>query len=209
MSDDFERSLQEKFWYGACDHEGEFSVHAGRCSVCHPAMDRLTKFPDPELLADQMLTLSDDPSTEPPCHHSDERPAFLVIRPSDGHEMRIYESGRIEGFPDDHTVICNSIPHISDKYYSEGERRSVKERDEANARNAKMSETNIELMKIIERQARALGDMCNVVASKEARITELKEELVSRPAAFVDPGPEPLKHNPFREFPSDRRRIGG
>lgn len=35
------------------------------------------------------------------------------------------------------------------------------------------------------------------------------DNLAQRPAAFVDPEPEPPKHNPYREFNTDRRRIGG
>lgn len=44
------------------------------------------------------------------------------------------------------------------------------------------------------------------VLALEAQIDAM---LAQRPAAFVDPEPEPLKHNPYREFNTDRRRIGG
>lgn len=188
MSDDFERSLQEKFWYGACDHEGEFAVHAGRCSVCHP-------------MPGEAVTISTPISSDD---------ASIVTSEMRESGLLVYKAARDDFEHSDIDAIYRAMHALAPvELVSEGERQAVKERDEANVRNAKLSEANIELMKIVERQAIALGDMCNVVASKEARITELKEELVSRPAAFVDPGPEPLKHNPFREFPSDRRRIGG
>jgi hypothetical protein len=48
-----------------------------------------------------------------------------------------------------------------------------------------------------------------MLAAKDARIAELDSELARRPAAFVDPEPEPVGHNPFRDFGGDRRRIGG
>jgi hypothetical protein len=46
------------------------------------------------------------------------------------------------------------------------------------------------------------------LAAKDARIAELTSELALRPAAFVDPAPEPEKPNPFREHKSDPRRMG-
>lgn len=46
------------------------------------------------------------------------------------------------------------------------------------------------------------------IRDRDARIAELKSELSRRPAAFVDPEPEKLKHNPFREFGRDRRMVG-
>jgi hypothetical protein len=53
-----------------------------------------------------------------------------------------------------------------------------------------------------------LAEVAALLAAKDARIAELKSELATRPAAFVDPLDEPMKPNPFREHPSDRRRIG-
>lgn len=38
-----------------------------------------------------------------------EKPVFEV-RSRDGHVMAIYASGRVEGFPDDHTIVINRIP---------------------------------------------------------------------------------------------------
>lgn len=47
----------------------------------------------------------------------------------------------------------------------------------------------------------------DVIAARDARIAELKSELALRPAAFVEPEPEP-KHNPFQNFNRDPRRMG-
>ena len=41
-----------------------------------------------------------------------ELPAFEVRNITDGHVMAVYASGRIEGFPSDHTVVVNRIPAV-------------------------------------------------------------------------------------------------
>jgi len=46
------------------------------------------------------------------------------------------------------------------------------------------------------------------LAAKDARIAELDSELSKRPMALVNSEPEPLKHDPFRDFGGDPRRMG-
>lgn len=95
-------------------------------------------------------------------------------------------------------------------------------------------DTNGHLLEMIERQARALGESANIIADKDARIAELKSRLAceqNKPAAGATPDrngpavagptnptpggpqapgqPRPApQHDPFRDFPSDRRRVG-
>lgn len=95
-------------------------------------------------------------------------------------------------------------------------------------------DTNGHLLEMIERQARALGESANIIADKDARIAELKSRLAceqNKPAASATPDrngpavagptnptpggpqapgqPRPApQHDPFRDFPSDRRRVG-
>lgn len=58
---------------------------------------------------------------------------------------------------------------------------------------------------LCERQARALGDAVNTIAAKDARIAELDTMLAQRPAIQTI---QPVRPSPFREFPSDPRRLG-
>lgn len=84
---------------------------------------------------------------------------------------------------------------------SEGERQALRERDEARALASQLEQECCE-------HASYISSMVEKIDAKDTRIAELKYELASRPAAFVDPEPERLKHNPFREFIHDRRKMG-
>jgi hypothetical protein len=51
------------------------------------------------------------------------------------------------------------------------------------------------------------GDLRDQLAAKDARIAELDTMLAQRPA--LDPVTPATALDPFRDFPTDRRRIGG
>jgi hypothetical protein len=53
----------------------------------------------------------------------------------------------------------------------------------------------------------ALQDALASVIALEVEIMGLHDALAKRPAAFTDPDEKP-EHNPFREFPGDRRMMG-
>lgn len=83
----------------------------------------------------------------------------------------------------------------------------VRERDAALAmRNETMAA--LEVMRAERDEALIKVAQRFTLAEVNAILDARDAMLARRPAAFVDPEPEALKHNPFREFGGDRRRVG-
>ena len=81
-------------------------------------------------------------------------------------------------------------------------------RDDNKRELAELRAINARSKEMCERQGALLGNLAGIIAAKDARIAELDTELALRPASPADPEPEPGKPSPFRDFPSDPRRIG-
>ena len=81
-------------------------------------------------------------------------------------------------------------------------------RDDNKRELAELRAINARSKEMCERQSALLGNLAGIIAAKDARIAELDTELALRPAALADPEPELAKPSPFRDFPSDPRRIG-
>lgn len=76
------------------------------------------------------------------------RAAFKVIRPSDGHAMEVYADGQTKGFPDDYTILVNSIPLLLHAAVAEERVRASAGAADREAR-----------MRVLERENDRLGDM--------------------------------------------------
>lgn len=76
------------------------------------------------------------------------------------------------------------------------------DRDNAQEMSERLTIENADLRDKLARKSEAA---MRVSDDKDATIAALRAQL----AAFVDPGPEPSKPNPFRDFLGDPRRIGG
>lgn len=77
---------------------------------------------------------------------------------------------------------------------------------------AEQQQTEYQAWVLLEDFERALAARDAVIAAKDARIAELDSELAAFRAqnvAPLEPKSEAPAHNPFREFPTDRRRMGG
>lgn len=49
----------------------------------------------------------------------DEEAAFEVFEPATGRRMKVYASGRIEGFPPGYSAIINRIPLLTNRCVAE------------------------------------------------------------------------------------------